>query len=177
MSPAPGSRPGVTAVRRAVGVAAVLFLLVSAVVFYRVAPGYSSSGSNASTAASAAPSPVPAPVGTQSAPTSTTTPGAAKSTASRSPGATIQLKNPVSSANAFETVQIRGTYNGGADTFVQVQRREGGKWLAFPLPAKTDQSGQFTAYIDPGPPGRYRLRVLDPDTGRTSRSFVIVIKG
>ena len=90
---------------------------------------------------------------------------------------TIQLEDLADSARPFQTVRIQGTYRGGADTFLRVQRWEGGKWLAFPLPTKTDQSGQFTAYVEFGQPGRYRLRVLDPDSGVTSKSFVLVIKG
>ena len=102
----------------------------------------------------------------------------AGSTGSGSAGATIQLENPPDSGNAFQIVRIRGTYPGGADTFVQVQRREAGKWLTFPmLPAKTDQSGQFTASVALGPPGRYRLRLLDPESGATSRTFLVVIRG
>jgi hypothetical protein len=58
-----------------------------------------------------------------------------------------------------------------------VQRWEGGGWLAFPLPTKTDKSGQFTAFVEFGQPGRYRLRVLDPDSGVTSETFVLVIAG
>ena len=65
-------------------------------------------------------------------------------------------------SNPFE---FEGTYRGGPDTFLQVQRWEGGKWLSFPVPTKTDQSGQFTAFVELGQPGRYRLRVLDPDSG------------
>ena len=158
--------------------AAVLFLLACAVAFYRIAPGSSTSGSPPSTAASSSSSPAPTSVGTQSAPTASRTPGAAGSTGSGSAGATIQLENPPDSGNAFEIVRIRGTYPGGPDTFLQVQRREAGKWLSFPmLPTKTDQSGQFTAYVELGPPGRYRLRLLDPESGAKSKSFVLVIKG
>jgi hypothetical protein len=65
----------------------------------------------------------------------------------------------------------------GADTFLRVQRWEGGEWLAFPIHTKTNQSGQFTAYVEFGQPGRYRLRVLEHDSGVTSKSFVLVIKG
>jgi len=54
---------------------------------------------------------------------------------------------------------------------------ERGKWLAFPLPTKTDQSGQFTAYVELGQPGRYPLRVLDPDSGVKSDVFLLVVKG
>jgi hypothetical protein len=57
-----------------------------------------------------------------------------------------------------------------------VQFWEGGKWQAFPVPAKTNQSGRFTAYVEFGQPGRYQLRVLDPDSGVTSKPFVLVIE-
>jgi hypothetical protein len=90
---------------------------------------------------------------------------------------TIQLEDLPESAGPFETVRVQGRYRGGADTFLRVQRWEGGKWLAFPVPTKTDQSGKFTAYIELGQPGRYRLRVLDPGFGVASKPFVLVIKG
>lgn len=56
----------------------------------------------------------------------------------------IQLNDFAGSGRPFQPVRIHGMYRGGADTFLQVQRWEGGKWLAFPLPTKTDQAGQFT---------------------------------
>jgi hypothetical protein len=90
---------------------------------------------------------------------------------------TVQLGDLPDPARPFETVRIQGRFRGGADTFLRVQRWEGGKWLSFPLPAKTDQSGRFTAYVELGQPGRYQLRVLDPDSGGTSKTFVLVIKG
>ena len=49
--------------------------------------------------------------------------------------------------------------------------------MDFPVPTKADQSGQFTAFVEFGQPGRYRLRVLDPDSGLTSKTFALVIKG
>ena len=84
---------------------------------------------------------------------------------------TIQLEDLADSAKPFQTVRIQGTYHGGADTFLRVQRWESGKWLDFPLPTKTDESGRFTAYVELGQPGRYTLRVLDPDSGVTSKSL------
>jgi hypothetical protein len=90
---------------------------------------------------------------------------------------TIQLEDLADSARPFQTVRIQGTYRGGAGTFLSVQRWEGGRWLAFPLPTKTDQSGRFTAYVELGQPGRYRLRVLDPESGVTSKTFVLAITG
>jgi hypothetical protein len=90
---------------------------------------------------------------------------------------TIQLEDLAASARPFEAVRIQGTYRGGAGTFLRLQRWERGSWLDFPLPTKTDQSGQFSTYVEFGQPGRYRLRVLDPDSGVTSEPFVVVIKG
>jgi hypothetical protein len=188
--------PGLAAIRRGVGVAAVLFLLGCAVVFYRVAPSFPTSGSSPSTTAHSSANPTLTGGGTQSAtpgvqqssagpspasdpepPTSTTTPGAGDSTGSGSAEQkTIQLNDSAYSAKPFQTVRIQGTYRGGAGTFLRVERWEGGKWLAFPLPTKTNQSGQFTAYVELGQPGSHRLRMLDPDSGLTSKPFVLVIK-
>jgi hypothetical protein len=86
------------------------------------------------------------------------------------------LEDPAASAKPFETVQIRGTYRGGADTMLRVQRWESGRWMAFPLPTTTDQSGQFTAYVELGRLGRHEIRLLDPGSGVTSKPVVLVIK-
>jgi hypothetical protein len=123
------------------------------------------------------------PTSTQSA-----TPGGLSSSAGRSPPSdprsgspeerrTIELAQLAKSARPFQAVRIQGMYHGGADTFLRVQRWEGGKWLDFPLPTKTDQSGRFTAYVELGQPGPYQLRVFDPNSGVTSKPFVLVIKG
>ncbi len=95
---------------------------------------------------------------------------------SSSAGRVIQLENPADAAKPFQTVEIEGTYRGGADTSLRVQRWEGGQWLDFPLPTVTDQAGQFTAYVELGGPGRYRLRLLDPNSGVTSTPSELVIK-
>jgi hypothetical protein len=115
----------------------------------------------------------------QSVPTVTATPTAnvpsneSAGTGGESP---IQLEDLADSAKPFQTVRIEGTYHGGADTFLQVQHWEGGEWVSLPLPAKTDQSGRFTTYVEFGQPGRYRLQVVDPSSGVTSKAFVLVIK-
>ena len=108
----------------------------------------------------------------------TTTPGAGDTTGSGSAGGRIiQLDDSVDSAKPFETVRIQGTYTGKTDILLRVQRLEGRKWLAFPIPAKTDQSGRFTVYVEFGQPGRYWIRVLDPDTRVTSKPFAVVVEG
>jgi hypothetical protein len=89
----------------------------------------------------------------------------------------IQLEVLADSARPFQPVRIEGRYRGGADTFLRVQRWEGGEWLDFPVPTKANSSGQFTAFVELGQPGRYRLRVLEPGSGVASKPFVLVIKG
>ena len=164
-------RPGLTPIRRGFGVAAILFLLGCAVVFYRLAPGFPTSGASPSATASSSASPAPTTDATQSE-----TPGGVSSSSGSVEGKTIQVEDPADSAKSFQTVPIHGTYRGGPDTFLRVERWEGGKWVAFPVPTKTDQWGQFTAHVELGRPGRYRLRVLDPDSGVTSKPFLLVIK-
>ena len=87
----------------------------------------------------------------------------------------IQLDEAAASAKPYRAVRITGTHREGADTFVRTQRWEDGRWRSFPLPAKTDRAGQFTAYVELGRPGRYRLRVLDPASGMASDPFVLVV--
>ena len=100
-----------------------------------------------------------------------------KSTNTEEEESTIQLDDLADSGRPFQPVRIHGTYRGGADTFLRVQRWEGGKWVTFPVPTKTNQSGKFTAHVELGTPGRYRLRVLDPNSGVASKPFVLVIQG
>jgi serine/threonine protein kinase len=120
----------------------------------------------------------PAPASDPRPPASTRTRNADDSTGSDSAEVeTILLENSADFAKPFQIVPIRGTHRGGADTFLRVERWEEGKWVPFPLPTKTDQSGQFTAYVELGQPGRYRLRVLNPDSGVTSEPSALVIKG
>ena len=92
------------------------------------------------------------------------------------PEETIQLADLAVSARPFEAVRIQGTYHGGAETFLRVQRWERGMWLDFPLHTKTDRSGQFTAYIELGRVGRYWIRVVDPGSSVSSKPFVLVIR-
>ena len=189
--------PGLSSVRRGIGTALVFFLLGCAVVFYRTTSGFPTLGSAAPASASAFASGDPTTLATQTAPSSgpsasadlspatepapsisPTRPAAGDSTASGSAGEqTIHLEKPPNSAKPFQTVRIRGTYRGGAGTFLRVQRWEGGIWLDFPVPTKTNQSGEFTAYVEVGQPGRYWLRVCDPDSDVDSEPFALIVKG
>jgi cytoskeletal protein RodZ len=81
----------------------------------------------------------------------------------------IQLDDTFYFARPFEAVQVAGTYLGpGQGAKIQVQLNDGHRWVPFPLPATTDRAGQFTAHLEWGAIGRYRLRVVDPRTKTSS---------
>jgi serine/threonine protein kinase len=88
----------------------------------------------------------------------------------------ISLAKTVRTARPFETLPVRGSYSGGANTFVRVQRWEDGGWRAFPVPARTSRTGEFTLYVELAQPKRYRLRVADPRTGVASEPFEVVVR-
>jgi hypothetical protein len=158
-APAPVARP--RRVRRGFVVAAVLLLLGGAVAVYLIAPGLLTHGSRPTAAVS---------------PSEGSPPASGPSNGSAQ-GEAIQLRNVPDSGTTFRAVRIRGAYPGGANTFLRVQRWEGGEWVAFPVPTKTDESGRFTAYVQLDQPGRYQLRMLHPGSGDKSKTFVIVVKG
>ena len=126
------------------------------------------------------PSPTRTPSPTDSAaatPTQTTTPKPKpKPTPSRRPrrASPIELRASASSAASYEQVTLSGSYPGGNGTTLQVQRREGGSWAAFPTSATVDD-GTFRTYVASGQPGPNAFRVVDPSTGQTSNVVVFTV--
>jgi hypothetical protein len=169
LEPVPVQNPGAKKRRKSLALAATALaaLLIGAWFF-----GASRDGGSVP----AQPAPAATATATATVSKSTSEPSD-KSTDSGREESTIQLGDLPDSAMPFQTVRIQGAYGGRADIFLRVQRWEAGKWVDFPLPTKTDQSGRFTAYVEFGQPGRYTLRVQDPASGLTSETFVLVIKG
>jgi hypothetical protein len=74
----------------------------------------------------------------------------------------FELTSTTYVAAPFETVTIVGNYLGAErPTTLRVQRFESGSWVNFPLPSVTDTRGDFSAYVELGSPGSYRLRIAD----------------
>jgi hypothetical protein len=67
-----------------------------------------------------------------------------------------------------------GSYPGGNGTTLQVQRREGGSWAAFPTSATVDD-GTFRTYVESGQPGPNAFRVVDPARGQASNVVVFTV--
>jgi hypothetical protein len=122
-----------------------------------------------------APAPSSAPPAASTAqPADSPGPQAGASAGSAAAGV-IEVAPATTSAEPFEAVRIEGRHDARAGTFLRVQRWERGSWRAFPLPTRTDASGSFTAHVEFGRPGRYRLRVVDPGSGATSEPFELQI--
>ena len=168
------SRLGLAPLRRVVGATLVVFLLVCAVLYYRAPPSSSVAAPDPSTRASADPSSAPdaEPLPSTATPRPT---GPRPSPSAKAASIDIYGDHAIT-AERFETVQIHGTYRGGADTYLRVDVREGATWVAFPFRPKTDHVGRFITHVELGQPGPHWLRVVDPETEVTSRPFVLVIE-
>ena len=167
---------GLTPLRRAAGAALVVLLLVGAVLYYcRALPGSLAAAAGPSAHSRAAPTPVATP----DPPPSAATPAVATPGGSPSPEiAAIEIYgDTATSAKPFETVRIRGTYHRGADTFLQVEVREGSRWTAYPVSPKTDRLGRFITYVELSERGPNWVRVVDPRAHVESKPFVLVIRG
>ena len=84
------------------------------------------------------------------------------------------LRASTSQAASYEEVTLRGRYPGATGTTLQVQRREGGSWAAFPTSATVD-GGTFSTFVASGQPGLNEFRVVDPSTGRTSNVVAFTV--
>lgn len=64
----------------------------------------------------------------------------------------------------FETIQIQGRYRGApGPTRLRLQIQQPSGWAQYPLPAVTQPSGEFRAFVELGQPGKYRLRIVNPN--------------
>ena len=177
---------------RLLALAAVLIVVIASTAAWLIREPSSSdlatpiTQSTQSPAAGGSPSSAVPPGASDPRPSTSAAPSTAPSTSTRGSGDTapastpdksIRLVGSIDPGKPFQATRIRGRYAGGANTFLRVQRWEDGGWRAFPVPTKTDQSGKFTAHVELGRPGRYRLRVLDPDSGVKSKPVTLKIKG
>lgn len=103
---------------------------------------------------------------------------ASEGSASPDTGAIILRQNALV-ARPFAVVPVTGAWqhprpDGRRKVHVEARRR--GKWSPFPLPAVTDPSGRFTAFVSLGAPGRYRLRVVGAPGGPVSDPFTVTVR-
>jgi hypothetical protein len=87
----------------------------------------------------------------------------------------IQLDVSPVIANAMERVNLTGTYQGGDNVQLQVQRFDDGTWSNFN--AKTTvRVGTFATFIMTGRVGENRFRVYDPQAKKGSNVVLVTIQ-
>ena len=79
-------------------------------------------------------------------------------------------------AGTFETIQLSGTLPGVPQGVqLQVQRKQGGVWTAFPVTATTQPGGAFTTSVETGQVGANVFRLTDPQSGRSTPPVTVQI--
>ncbi len=86
----------------------------------------------------------------------------------------IQLAISPVTARPMERVNLTGTYKGGDNLQLQVQRFEDGDWADFGVAANV-KVGTFETYVMTGRAGEQRFRVYDPRTRKGSNVVMVTI--
>jgi hypothetical protein len=108
-------------------------------------------------------------------PASPTASPTSPATASPASAVRIETTERVFFGRPHETIAIPGTYHGvTAAATLRIQLRVPGGWKDFPLPVVTQETGSFQAYVELGR-GEYRLRLVDPATGTTSKDLTLLL--
>ena len=84
----------------------------------------------------------------------------------------IALSAAQRSVGSMQNIDLTGSYPGGAGRIVQVQRRQDGEWVDFPVTAPVD-GDSFSTYVATGQTGQNRFRVVDSDSGKRSNQVVV----
>ena len=114
---------------------------------------------------------------TQASTTSASSAPPSEPAASTSPVSAVRIETSerVFFGRPHETIAIPGTYHGvTAAATLRIQLRVPGGWRDFPLPVVTEETGGFQAYVELGR-GEYRLRLVDPATGTTSKDLTLLL--
>ena len=76
----------------------------------------------------------------------------------------------------MQQIDLTGSYPGGDGAIVQVQRRQGGTWVDFPVTASVS-GGTFATYVQTGQTGVNRFRVIDSDSREVSNEVTVRVGG
>lgn len=87
----------------------------------------------------------------------------------------ITLTASPQTVGSMERINLDGSYRGGNGATLQVQRREGERWVDFPVSA-TVRGGSFSTYVQTGRSGENRFRVIDKSTEQKSKPVTVTIR-
>jgi hypothetical protein len=73
-----------------------------------------------------------------------------------------------------DRINFNGVYLDGEGVALQVQRKENGRWVDFPVTV-TVQGGAFETWIETSKTGRSMFRVVDEEANRASNVAVVTV--
>jgi len=116
------------------------------------------------------------PVPTTSEPPPTSATPSPTTRPSRTPQRQPTLTATPVQAAAYDRIDLSGSFPGlPAGTPLQVQRREGGSWVAFPVSLQTGAGGEFTTYVETGRLGANLFRVTATGSARSTATVTVQI--
>jgi hypothetical protein len=87
----------------------------------------------------------------------------------------INLTASPTTVSPMGNITLTGTYPNGEGEIVQVQRKQGGAWVDFPVPGVAVTGGRFSTYIQTGQPGAQLFRVIDTSNHQTSNTVTVTV--
>ena len=110
--------------------------------------------------------------GPSSAPATSLSDSASSAAPSTSVG-DITLVSAEDTVGSMQQIDLSGSWPNHDGVQLQVQRREGGRWVNFADVRPTVTSGTFTTYVMTGRTGRNVFRVIDPASKAVSNSVAV----
>lgn len=87
----------------------------------------------------------------------------------------VTIKADKTRVKAWSKVSLTGRTTGiAANTVVQVQRLQNGKWVNFPATTKVTRSGSYSVWVKSGRVGVNKFRVVAAKTASTAVSVTVV---
>lgn len=86
----------------------------------------------------------------------------------------IVLRVHPNDVGSFEPIYLTGTYQAPTGLTLQVQRKESGTWLDFPVTTSLD-AGAFSTYVKTSHTGLNRFRMKDVARGETSNRVTVTV--
>jgi len=87
----------------------------------------------------------------------------------------ITLTASPTTVSPMGNITLSGTYPNGEGEIVQVQRKQGGAWVDFPVPGVAVTGGRYSTYIQTGQPGPQLFRVIDTSNHQTSNTVTVTV--
>ncbi len=123
--------------------------------------------------------PEPVPTSESAASDSSSTPASGSTSSSAADKPTkepkpITLNAAPKNVGSFERINLTGTYPTGSGAILQVQRRDGGRWVEFSVTAAVNGDA-FATYVQTSRIGENRFRVVDTDSGKASNPVTVTV--